>query len=59
MTSELGGIKVVPRPSSNTIKIAGPKTCVEEAKSKIAAMIEEFKAQVEIRYRQKYLAGAT
>lgn len=48
MTSELGGIKVVPRPSSSTIKIAGPKTCVEEAKTKIAAMIEEFRAQVEI-----------
>lgn len=48
MTNELGGIKIVPRPSSNTVKISGPKSCVEEFKSKMEAMIDDLKAQVEI-----------
>jgi len=49
MTSELGGIKIVPRPSSSTIKISGPKTCVAEFKAKMEAMIADLKAQVEIK----------
>ncbi|KAL5252053.1 hypothetical protein ACHWQZ_G015010 [Mnemiopsis leidyi] len=48
MTSELGGIKIVPRPSSNTIKISGPKSCVEEFKNKMEVMIDDLMAQVEI-----------
>eukprot|EP00116_Pleurobrachia_bachei_P002759 sb/3463021/ len=48
MTRELGGIKIVPRPSSNTVKISGPKTCVAECKEKLEAMVEELTAQVEI-----------
>ena len=46
MTAELGGIKIVPRPSSNTIKISGPKSCVEEFKNKMEVMIDDIKAQV-------------
>jgi len=48
LTNELGGIKIVPRPSSSTIKISGPRTCVEEFKNKMDAMIDDLRAQVEI-----------
>ena len=48
LTNELGGIKIVPRPSSNTIRISGPKTCVEEFQQKMSAMLEDLKAQVEV-----------
>ena len=46
MTNELGGIKIIPRPSSNSIRISGPKSCVEEFKQKMEVMIEDLKAQV-------------
>ena len=48
MTNEFGGIKIVPRPSSNTVKISGPKSCVEEFKVKMESMVDDLKAQVEI-----------
>ena len=36
----------MPRPSSNTIRISGPKSCVEEFQQKMEVILEDLKAQV-------------